>query len=129
MSVSDRAAAAAPYLQAVLDDGEVRDALRRATSAGADTYRRARGKSPRKAVKDERLRRRAEQAAIATWQLIAAIDAAQAPRKSRRGRRALLVLAIVAGAFGAYLVSNADARQGLLTLINHDASSQSSSAQ
>ncbi len=129
MSVSDRAAAAAPYLQRVLDDPEVQDALRQATSAGRDTYRRARGKSPGEAVKDKRLRRRAQRAATASWQLVAAIDAAQTRRPPRRGRRVVFVLAVLAGTYGAYLVSNADGREVLRGLIsNRDASSQSSSA-
>jgi nitroreductase len=130
MSVSDRAAAAAPYLQAVLDDDDVRDALRRAMSAGRDTYRRARGKSPSNAVKDKPLRRRAQQAAIASWQLVAAIDAAQAPRRPRRGRRrAMFAVAVLAGSYGAYLVSTGDAREALQNLLNHNASSESSNGQ
>jgi hypothetical protein len=130
MSVSDRAAAAAPYLQAVLDDHDVQDALLRATSAGRDTYHRARGKSPGKAVKDKRLRRRAQKAAIASWQLVAAIDAAQAPRRPRRGRRRVMcAVAVLAGTFGAYLVSNGDARETLQNLLNPNASSESSNGQ
>jgi hypothetical protein len=130
MSVSDRAAAAAPYLQAVLDDDDVRDALRRAMSAGRGTYRRARGKSPSNAVKDKRLRRRAQQAAIASWQLVAAIDAAQAPRRPRRGRRrAMFAVAVLAGSYGAYLVSTGDAREALQNLLNRNSSSESSKGQ
>jgi nitroreductase len=130
MSVSDRAAAAAPYLQAVLDDDDVRDALRRAMSAGRDTYRRARGKSPSNAVKDKPLRRRAQQAAIASWQLVAAIDAAQAPRRPRRGRRrAMFAVAVLAGSYGAYLVSTGDAREALQNLLNRNSSSESSKGQ
>lgn len=129
MSVSDGAAAAGPYLRAVLEDREVQDALRRSVEAGRDTVRRARSKSPSKAVKDKRLRRRAKQAAAASWELLAAIEAAQTPRRPRRRRRLVLVLTVVGGAYGAYLVSNADGREafrGLFT--NRDASSQSSSA-
>lgn len=84
MSVSDRVAAAVPHLQTVLDDPEVQDALRRTASAGRQTYRRARGKSPGKAVGD---------------------------------------------GYGVYFVSSADGREALRNLINHDASSQSSTAQ
>ena len=124
MSVSDRAAAVGPYLQVLLYDQEVQDALRRATSAGRDAYRRARDKRPGKAVKDKHVRRRAQQAAVAIWQLMAAIDAAQRPRRPRRGRRAVTVLAVVAGAYGAYLVSNTDGRDALRNLINHNANAQ-----
>jgi hypothetical protein len=129
MSVSDRAAAAAPYVQRVLDDQEVRDAFRRTASAGRDAYDRARGKSPGKAVKDKRLRRRAQRAAIASWQLVAAIDAAQSRPKPRRGRRVMVVLAVLAGTYGAYLASNADGREAVRGFIaKRDASSQSSNA-
>lgn len=127
--LSDRAAAVASYVQAVLDDREVRDALGRATSAARGTYRRARAKTPAKAVKDKRLRRRAQQAAIASWQLIAAIEAAQTPRKRHRVRRVVFVLAGFAGAYGAYLLSNGDGREAVRRLMNHDASSQSSNVQ
>jgi len=130
MSVSDRASAAEPYVRRVLDDPQVQDAFRRAASAGRDTYIRARGKSPGKAVKDKRLRRRAHRAAIASWQLVAAIDAAHSDRKPRRGRRAMFVLALIAGTYGAYLVSNAEGRAAVRGLIaRRDASSQSSNAQ
>jgi hypothetical protein len=130
MSTSDRAAAAEPYVRRVLDDREVQDAFRRAASAGRDTYLRARGKSPGKAVKDKRLRRRARRAAIASWQLVTAIDAAYSDRKPRRGRRAMFVLALIAGTYGAYLVSNAKGRAAVRGLIaRRDASSQSSNAQ
>jgi hypothetical protein len=129
MSVTDRVAAAGPYLQTALDDREVQDALRRATSAGRETYRRARGKSPGKAVKDKRLRRRAQRAAIASWQLVAAIDAAQTRRRSRRGRRVMFAVAVLAGMYGAYLASNSEAREALQNLINDNASSESSNNQ
>jgi hypothetical protein len=129
MSVSDRAAAAAPYVQRVLDDREVRDAFRRTATAGRDTYRRARGKSPGQAVKDKRLQRRAQRAAIASWQLVAAIEAAQSRRKPRRLRRVTFVLAVLAGTYGAYLVSNADGREAIRGFIaKRDASPQSSNA-
>jgi hypothetical protein len=129
MSVGDRAAAVAPYMRTVLEDRAVQDALRRATGAGRDTVRRARGQSPGKAVKDKRLRRRAQQAASASWELLAAIEAAQRPRRPRRGRRLMLALTVIAGAYGAYLVSNADGREALRGLFtNRDTSSQSSSA-
>jgi hypothetical protein len=129
MSMSDRAAAAEPYVRRVLDDREVQDAFRRAASAGRDTYLHARGKSPGKAVKDKRLRRRAHRAAIASWQLVAAIDAAHSGREPRRGRRVMFILAVLAGTYGAYLASNADGRAALRGLIaKRDVSSQSSDA-
>lgn len=124
MPVSDRVVTARPYLRAVLDDPEVQDALRRTASAGRETYRRARGNSPGKAVKDKRLRRRAQQAALAGWQLFAAIEAAQAPRRPRRARRAVLVLGGLAAAYSAYLLSNADGRETLRDLVNHNSNAE-----
>lgn len=130
MSVSDRAAVAGTYVQRVFNDPEVQGALRRATRAGRDTYRRARGKSAGEAVKDKRLRQRAQRAAVASWQLVAAIDAAQTRRRPRRGRRVMFALVVLAGMYGAYLVSNADGREALRGLIaKRDASAQSSNAQ
>jgi hypothetical protein len=130
MSVTDRAAQAAPYLQRVLDDPEVQGALRRATSAGRDTYQRARGRSPGEAIKDRRFQRRARRAALASWQLIAAIDAARTRPRPRRGRRVAFGLAVLAGTYGAYLASNADAREALRGLIaKRDTSAQNSNAQ
>lgn len=124
ISVSDRAAAER-YLQTALDDPEVQEALRRAASAGRRAYRRARGKSPGEAVKDKRLRRRAQKAAVAFWELVEAIDTAQAPRKRRRGRRAMLALAVIAGGYGLYLLSNGEP---LRNVFNHDASTLGSHA-
>ena len=82
-----------------------------------------------KVLKDKALRRRAQRAAMASWQLVAAIERAQSPRRPRRGRRATLVLAALAGAYGAYLISSDDGRETLRDLfINRDPSSHSSSA-
>jgi hypothetical protein len=129
MAVIDRAAAAAPYLQTALDDPEVHDALRRAASAGRDAYRRARGTSPGKAIKDKRVRHRVHRAVVASWQLVAAIDAAQTRRRPRRGRRAMWALVVLAGTYGAYLVSSADGREALRGLIaNRGVSAQGSHA-
>lgn len=128
MSLSGRATVGAPDLQAVLDDPKVQKALRRAVRAGRDTYRQARGKSPGRAVKNKRVRRQAQEAAVAFWQLVDAIDAAQARRARRRGRRAVLVLAVLAGSSGAYLASNGAARQALRNLINHHAAFRNSDA-
>lgn len=113
MSVNDRAAAAAPYVERLLYDSEVQAALRRAAAAGRETYERARGKSPGKAVQDKRLRRRAQQTATATWQVWTALTAPP-PRRSRWGRRLLLTAAAGGGVF---LAVNTDARAALLKLI------------
>lgn len=129
LSVSDRAAAMAPYLQPLLDDREVHAAVRRLAETGRKTYERARGERPGKALKDKRLRRRVQEAAIATWQVWTAIDAAQTRRRRPLWRRRLLLVLAAAGStYGAYLVSNADGRAALRDLMpSHDASHQSSS--
>ena len=127
MSVTDRAAAAAAYVQPLLYDQEVHSAVRQMAMAGHKTYQRALAKGPAKAVKDKRLRRRASQTMVAAWQVWAALDAAQARPRPRRARR-LSTMVIVAGSvFGLYLASDADRRGALRRLIpSHAPSSQSS---
>jgi hypothetical protein len=129
LSVGNRAAAMAPHLQSLLDDREVQAAIRRLAAAGRKTYERARGQRPTKALNDKRLRRRVQEAAIATWQVWTALDAAQTrPRRPRWRRRLVLVMTAAGGAYGLYMVSNADGREALRGLIpNHDASSEGSS--
>jgi len=129
LSLSERAAAAVPYLQPLLDDRDVQASVRRLAGAGRKTYERARGKPPGKALKDKRVRQRVREAAIAAWQVLAAIDDAQTRhRRPRWRRRVLLVLTVSAGAYGVYLVSNGEGRPALRNVIgDHDASSRSSS--
>ncbi len=117
MSVTDRATAAAPYLQQLLYDREVQAIGRRAASAGREAYQRARGKSPSEAVKDKKLWRRAQQAATDALELWAAIEAAP---KRRRPRRLRLIALVGIGAGVAYVAFNAQARQTILGLITSD---------
>ena len=126
-SVGERVAAMTPYLQSMLDDRELRAAVRRLTVAGRKTYEAARGQRPGKALHDQRLRRRAQEAAIATWQVWAAVDAAQTRRRRPRWRwRSALTIA--GAAYGLYVVSSAGGRSNLRGLIpNHDARSERSS--
>jgi hypothetical protein len=114
VGVNDRAAAAAPYVERLLYDPEVQATLRRAAVAGRETYMRAQGRSPSKAVRDKRLRRRAQQAATATFEVWAAL-AAPPPRRPRWRRRLLLVAA--AGG-GLVLAVNDDARAALWDLVS-----------
>jgi hypothetical protein len=102
-SANDRGAELSPYLQPLLYDRKVQDAVRRAAREGQETYRRARGKPAAKAMKDKRLRRRAQATAAATWQVWVALDAAQARRRRRWRRRLLLVPVVAAAAYGAYV--------------------------
>jgi hypothetical protein len=129
LSVGDRAAAMAPYLRSLLDDREVQAAVRRLAGAARRTYERARGQRLQKALTDKRLRRRVQEAAIATWQVWAALDATQTRRSRPRWRRRLVLgLTAAGGAYSLYMASNADGRETLRGLIpNHDASSEVSS--
>ena len=128
-SVGERVAAMTPYLQSMLDDRELRAAVRRLTVAGRKTYEAARGQRPGKALNDQRLRRRVQEAAIATWQVWAAVDAAQTRRRRPRWRwRSVLALTIAGAAYGLYVVSSAGGRSTRRGLIpNHDARSERSS--
>ena len=113
MSINDRAAALAPYAEQLLNNRDVQDAIQRAANAGRDSYQRARGTSPRKAVTDKRLRHRLQETAQASFDAWAAV--AQPPRRKRHwGRRAVLVTVVAAGAFVAL---NADARETVLGLL------------
>ena len=122
MPVSDRAAALAPYAEQLLNNRDVQDAIQRATSAGRDTYKRARGTSPGKAVKDKRLQQRLQETAQASWDAWNAVAQASKPkRRARWGRRIVVVTVAAAGAFVAL---NADARQTVLGLLpGNDANS------
>jgi hypothetical protein len=113
MSVSDRAAALAPYLETLLDDPEVQAAARRAVTAGRATYQRARGTDPAKALEDKQLRRRAQQTLAATWEVWVAVTAPETRRRPRWRRRLVFVTAV---ATGAYVASNAEIRGAALGL-------------
>lgn len=113
MSVSDTAATLTQYLETVLDDREVQAAARRAVTAGHETYQRARGKGPAKAIEDKQLRRRAQQAVAATWEVWVAVTAPEARRRPRWRRRLVLVTTVAAGA---YVASNAEIRGAALAL-------------
>ncbi len=114
MSVSDRAAALAPYIETLLEDREVQAAIGRAARASREIYERGRGKSPAEAVRDKRLRYRAQQAVAATWDLWAAVSAPETHRRPHWGRRLVLVTVVAAGA---YVASNPEARTAAAGLI------------
>lgn len=126
MSVSDRAAALAPYLETVLDDPEVQAAARRAVTAGRATYQRARGKGPAKAVEDKQLRRRAQQTVAATWEVWVAVTAPQTRRRPRWRRRLVFATAV---ATGAYVACNAEIRGAALGLVGGHGAPRAASRQ
>ena len=115
MSVNDRAAALAPYAEQLLNNRDVQDAIQRAANAGRDSLQRARGTSPKKAVKDKRLQRRLHETAQASWEVWTAVAESGKPkRRARWGRR--IVVLTVAGA-GVFVALNADARETVLGLL------------
>jgi ferric-dicitrate binding protein FerR (iron transport regulator) len=115
MSLNDRAAALAPYAEQLLNNRDVHDAIQRAANAGRDSYERARGTSPSKAVKDKRLQRRLQETAQASWEAWAAVAEPSKPKRRRRwGRRIALVTVAVGGAFVAL---NTEARETVLGLL------------
>jgi hypothetical protein len=115
MSVSDRAAALAPYAEQLLNNRDVQDALQRAANAGRDSYKRARGTNPGKAVKDKRLQRRLQETAQASWDVWTAVAESSKPKhRARWGRRIVVVTVAAAGAFVAL---NAEARHTVLGLL------------
>ena len=126
MALSDRAAALAPYAEQLLNNQDVQDAIQRATNAGRDSFQRARGKSPGKAMKDKRLQRRLQDTAQASWEVWTAVAESSKPkRRARWGRRFVVVTVAAAGAFVAL---NTDARQTVLGLLpGNDANSAHSS--
>jgi hypothetical protein len=84
MPINDRAAALAPYAEQLLNNRDVQDAIQRAATAGRDSYQRARGTSPRKAVTDKRLQRRLQETAQATFDAWTAV--AESTKRKRRAR-------------------------------------------
>jgi hypothetical protein len=115
MSIEDRAAVIAPYAEQLLNNRDVQDAIQRAASAGRDSFQRARGTSPRKAVTDKRLQRRLQETAQASFDAWTAVaESGKRKRRAHWGRRIVVVSAVAAGAFVAL---NADARQTVLGLL------------
>jgi hypothetical protein len=105
-----------PYVEQLFDDSDVQKHLARASAnlRGAKS-RAGSAKSKRKALKDPRLRQRllnSAQAAVA-----AGVAIKQGPEKrARRSRRGWLLLIAGVGA-GAYVATNADARDRVLGLV------------
>jgi hypothetical protein len=114
MALSDRAAALAPFLQQLLYDKEVQGAMSRAVAATRAAYGRARGRSARQAVEDKKLRRQLQQALGALGELWLAIGE-PTPRRKSRWRLKLTTLAV--GGAGAFLATNAGAREKVLNLV------------
>ena len=115
MSLNDRAAALAPYAEQLLNNRDVQDAVQRAASAGRDSYQRARGTSPAKAVKDKRLQRRLQDTAQASFDAWTAVS--ESPKRKRRARWGRRLVLVTVAAAGAFVALNADARETVLGLL------------
>jgi hypothetical protein len=115
MSVNDRAAALAPYAEQLLNNRDVQDAIQRAASAGRDSYQRARGISPRKAVTDKRLQQRLQETARASFDAWTAV--AESPKRKRRARWGRRIAVLTVAAAGAFVALNTDARETVLGLL------------
>jgi hypothetical protein len=105
-----------PYVEQLFDDSDVQKHLARASANLRGARSRAgSAKSKKKALKDPRLRQRlldSAQAAVA-----AGVAIKQGPEKrARRSRRGWLLLIAGVGA-GAYVATNADARDRVLGLV------------
>ncbi len=116
MGLSQRASAVAPYAQQLLYNQEAQEAIRRAANAARDAYGRARGKGPRQAVSDKKLRRRLQQAVGSAREAWSAVEE---PPRRKRGRRLRLVALSMAGA-GVLVAANAKARENVLSRLGRN---------
>jgi hypothetical protein len=102
-----------PYLEQVLDNQDVQDNLRRAVARAEQAYARARGrKDAKQALKDQGVRRRIGQSAVAARDAVMAIRRGpeierrrQERARRRRRNRLLAVAALAGGAFAAFKLS------------------------
>lgn len=114
MSPGDRAQAAVPYLQQLMLDREVQDAVRRTGVAARQMYARGRGKNAAQLAKDKKLRRRAEEVAAAAWEVWTAIDTTPSRRRGRGGRLGRRLGLLVLGGAAVFVSTNAEARKTIL---------------
>jgi hypothetical protein len=105
-----------PYVEQLFEDSDVQKHLARASANLRGAHSRAgSAKSKKKALKDPRLRQRLLDSAKAA--VAAGVAIKQGPEKrARRSRRGWLLLIAAAGA-GAYVATNADARDRVLGLV------------
>jgi hypothetical protein len=104
-----------PYVEQLLDNDDVQENVRRAVARAEQAVARARArKDPKQALKDEGVRRRAQQSFLAARDAIVAIRrgpqierAKELRRRRKRRRNRLLgVAALAGGAFAAYKASS-----------------------
>ena len=87
-----QAARSNPYIQRLVEDGELRDDLRTAYESARKAYGRINGKGPAKAFEDKKVQRDLKNAAAS---LKSAADALREKPKRRRGRGKLLLVGLV----------------------------------
>jgi hypothetical protein len=87
-----QAARSNPYIQKLVEDGDLRDELRTAFESARKAYGRINGKGPQKALEDKRVQKDLKEAASS---LKSAADSLRAKPKRRKRRGRVLVLGLV----------------------------------
>ena len=111
------AVATRPYVQAIVNDEDVRDSLEEAYHALTDAYERisSRGDLAEAVLDDRRTRRHLKRAAHSMREAAATVRGAKQRRRRRRGAGAVIVLVAAGGA--ATVALNDDVRARLLSLV------------
>jgi hypothetical protein len=122
MTLSDRAAAAAPYARQLLDNRDVQASARQAAQATRAAYQRARGKDTAQIVKDKKFRQRVSEAAGALGRLWGATSEPP-PKPKRRWPR--LLIAILIGVAATVASTNESVRTRVRKLIGQNAQTES----
>lgn len=114
MTLSDRAAGAAPYVRQLLNNQDVQESARQAVQAIRAAYDRARGKDTAEIVKDKKFQRRVSEATSALGRLWGATT--EPPKPKRRWPRVLIAIALVG--IAAFAVGNESVRNRFQELID-----------
>lgn len=97
MAVSDRTAAAVPYVQQLLSNRAAQASARQAAQATQAAYRRARGKDAEEIIQDKKLRRQVNKAAAAISGLWKEVEEST-PRQKPRWRWPAIAFGLAVGA-------------------------------
>lgn len=122
MTLSDRAAAAGPYVQQLLDNSDVQASAQQAARAAQAAYKRARGKDTAELAKDKKFRGQVSEATAALGRLW---GASTEPPPKPRSRRPALLLVILILVGGAVALTNESARARIQELIGHNTHAES----
>jgi hypothetical protein len=112
---ASKAARSNPYMQALIEDKELRGNLRTAYESASKAYKRmSNGKAPTKALMDDKkVQRELKDAAGSLREAADSLRGAR-PKKKRRGRRLFVVLLLGAGVA---IALNEGMRERLLDLV------------